>query len=765
MTEKMHRHPSSGNQNRLYVSARDGEDNSKDYVYISSKTTKDNSADNDKTMEPNFTPSHFEDSHSPKKLKSEVDKQRTKQSCANIPPHLCLFSQDRDEHYNKFLKPHQSGSASSEYTYSDTSRRDAMPSSRRARSHSQIYDYRSSIDKDHYASTPQPRRSSSDRIHYHLSSQSRGSSNLPTSQPLGKSAFDKYHHHHHHHYPRRPRGEFETSSSRHNTEDRYHQPRRQQPPLSYIGASARSCFPSTDLGKKIRDEVRALTEGTRLFPVAKAYHGHRNSISHEQQHQHHSSGTKTIRLLDSTREILEVHSILGRGTFAVVTAVTIKELDLQRERDHHQHGDQHCDRHLRYYACKSIQEELLVSNVARRKKRGRSSSIAHDQSQRESLEYCVLAASQLAYEAHLLSSLDHPNIVKLRGLDADGILGFEKRDRRGFFLLTDILSETLDQKIDKWRSETALGASESRQNLDTMGLDHDTSMLLRHLEKLGICSQLASALEYLHANRIVYRDLKPSNIGFRGDERPSSHKTRVPSKSRLQLFDFDLSRELTPAKPTLTGAIGTMRYMAPEVCMEDPNGYDCDCDIFSYAIVCWELWTQKIPFEDVPSPDLYRETVCKRDHRPIYRCPLDEEERLRHSQQQNPLIRAVPKEILALLSQCWKADPKTRNRWPKTKHQLELLSKLVGLRLEERELSESNIEAIHQGQQHARPPPPMVPNHNQMHASNCHYSHRDSHPCSTNMNDDDWEPLCHNEEDNHSHFSLRDEDLNLDLGI
>jgi serine/threonine protein kinase len=51
-----------------------------------------------------------------------------------------------------------------------------------------------------------------------------------------------------------------------------------------------------------------------------------------------------------------------------------------------------------------------------------------------------------------------------------------------------------------------------------------------YLEKLGICVEIASGLAYLHSKGVIFRDLKPNNIGF--------------LNGRVQLFDFGLSREL-----------------------------------------------------------------------------------------------------------------------------------------------------------------------------------------------------------------------------
>ncbi|OEU08508.1 kinase-like protein, partial [Fragilariopsis cylindrus CCMP1102] len=107
---------------------------------------------------------------------------------------------------------------------------------------------------------------------------------------------------------------------------------------------------------------------------------------------------------------------------------------------------------------------------------------------------------------------------------------------------------------------------------------------------------LASALECVPSRNIIYRDLKPTNIGFTCDR-------------TLNLFDFGLACELIPSKQKAAGIIGTIRYMTPEVCLGQE--YDCDCDIYCYAIVCYELWTQCLPYETL-IPELYQAYVCRR---------------------------------------------------------------------------------------------------------------------------------------------------------
>merc|ERR1712157_603834 len=94
----------------------------------------------------------------------------------------------------------------------------------------------------------------------------------------------------------------------------------------------------------------------------------------------------------------------------------------------------------------------------------------------------------------------------------------------------------------------------------------------------------ASAMKYLHEMNIIYRDIKPSNIGF-------------DVNGNAVLFDFGLAKELHENKKMpdgsyiLTGLAGTMRYMAPEVVKREP--YNLLADVYSFGVLLWELLTLK----------------------------------------------------------------------------------------------------------------------------------------------------------------------------
>lgn len=108
--------------------------------------------------------------------------------------------------------------------------------------------------------------------------------------------------------------------------------------------------------------------------------------------------------------------------------------------------------------------------------------------------------------------------------------------------------------------------------------------------KLLVGHKVCSALGYLHSKKIIYRDLKPKNIGF-------------DVKGEVKLFDFGTATELVEERRVdgtntfkLTKCTGTPKYMSPEVYNGKP--YNEKCDVYSFAIVLWQCLEGRKPFEN-----------------------------------------------------------------------------------------------------------------------------------------------------------------------
>jgi serine/threonine protein kinase len=91
-------------------------------------------------------------------------------------------------------------------------------------------------------------------------------------------------------------------------------------------------------------------------------------------------------------------------------------------------------------------------------------------------------------------------------------------------------------------------------------------------------------MEYLHEldPPVLHRDLKSANVLIAAGGR------------RLAIADFGLARYQAKGGK-MTAETGSYRWMAPEVIRHEE--YDKRCDVYSFAILAWEMLTYRIPFE------------------------------------------------------------------------------------------------------------------------------------------------------------------------
>lgn len=117
---------------------------------------------------------------------------------------------------------------------------------------------------------------------------------------------------------------------------------------------------------------------------------------------------------------------------------------------------------------------------------------------------------------------------------------------------------------------------------DTL-LDHiNNTSGLSEKDALIYFAEMLSALNYLHQNNIVHRDLKAENVLF-------------DSNGKLRLIDFGLSKEVS-ADTIMTTRCGSPAYVSPEMIKGEP--YSMGTDIWSLGIILFAIVAYRLPFED-----------------------------------------------------------------------------------------------------------------------------------------------------------------------
>ncbi|PWW25086.1 serine/threonine-protein kinase [Geodermatophilus normandii] len=105
---------------------------------------------------------------------------------------------------------------------------------------------------------------------------------------------------------------------------------------------------------------------------------------------------------------------------------------------------------------------------------------------------------------------------------------------------------------------------------------------------VSVVSQTARALDAAHADGLVHRDVKPSNVLLTG----------TGEDEFVYLVDFGIARSTSDAQgPALTqtgAALGSFDYMAPERFLEKP--IDKRVDVYALACVLFECLTGRRPF-------------------------------------------------------------------------------------------------------------------------------------------------------------------------
>ena len=98
-----------------------------------------------------------------------------------------------------------------------------------------------------------------------------------------------------------------------------------------------------------------------------------------------------------------------------------------------------------------------------------------------------------------------------------------------------------------------------------------------------LLSHIGSALQFLHSQNIMHRDVKPQNIIVVGGV--------------YKLIDFGLSRPPSKDLEMLTGYMISRWWRPPELLADDKVLYTGKCDMWSLGVVYYQTLHKQVPFQ------------------------------------------------------------------------------------------------------------------------------------------------------------------------
>ena len=219
------------------------------------------------------------------------------------------------------------------------------------------------------------------------------------------------------------------------------------------------------------------------------------------------------------------------------------------------------------------------------------------------LSHNTLEMEDIKDNFQLVHNLHHPNIASSNNLERNPENG-------NYYLIMECCEgEDLRRWIKRKRNDNPLTLN----------------------DVLPVIKQVAEALDYAHAQKIMHRDIKPGNI-------------MIDSVGNVKVLDFGLAAQIhtsmTRVSMAYHGTSGTGPYMAPEQWRGKKQG--AASDQYALAVMTYEMLSGDLPFES-PDPAVLQQAVLTQEADPIEGLP---------AAAQNALKRAMSKEAADRFNSC-----------------------------------------------------------------------------------------------------------------